>query len=174
MIDLSDQKCFKAEYEQHFAALKYFAMRYVEREETACDILQDFFVKLWEKGEAFESEKAFVVYLYRSVKNNCLTWLRDSRRREARLAKMEAGDPDNSFLNEIIEAEIYSLVNDVFSELPESSRRVYIRSLEGKSHQEIADELQIAVNTIKKHKTNANRYLRERLKKLFMLIALLS
>ena len=43
------------------------------------------------------------------------------------------------------------------------SGKKYI-SLEGKSHKEIAEELHIAITTIKKHKTNANNYLRERLK----------
>lgn len=174
MIDLSDIKCFKSEYEQHFSALKYFAMRYVESEDVACDLLQDFFVRLWEKGETFETEQGFVVYLYRSVKNKCLTWLRDNRRKVKRLAMMEVQESEESFLNQIIESEIYALINDVFAELPESSKRVYLKSLEGKSHKEIAEELKIAVNTIKRHKNNANKYLRERLGKIFTLIVLAS
>ena len=173
MVNISDPKRFKAEYEQHFSGLMYYAMRYVEREDVACDLLQDFFVRLWEKGGSFDNEQVFVVYLYRSVRNRCLTWLRDNERRAGRLAQMEQPESEESFLNGIIESEIYSLINDVFAELPEAAKKVYIRSLEGKSHKEIAEELKIAVNTIKKHKNNANRYLRERLKKLFSIIALL-
>ena len=173
MVDLSDPKRFRKEYEQHFSGLLYFAMQYVTREDVASDLLQDFFVKLWEQGQSFDNEQVFLVYIYRSVRNRCLTFLRDDKRKAARMARMEPADTDESFLNQIIEAEVYSLINDVFAELPESSKRVYIRSLEGKSHKEIAEELKIAVNTIKKHKNNANNYLRERLKKLFMLIALL-
>lgn len=173
MVNISDPKRFKSEYEQHFSGLMYYAMRYVEREDVACDLLQDFFVRLWEMGGEFENEQVFIVYLYRSVRNRCLTWLRDNQRRAGRLAGLEQPETEESFLNGIIEAEIYSLINNVFAELPEASKRVYIRSLEGKSHKEIAEELNIAVNTIKRHKNNANHYLRERLKKLFMLIAML-
>lgn len=172
MIDLSDQRTFKNLYEQHFAGMKYFAMRFVESEDAACDILQDLFVKLWEKGERFPSDQAFLVYLYRSLRNRCLTFLRDARRREIRMAGFEQEESEESFLSRIIEAEVYALVNDVFAGLPDSSKNVYVKSLEGKSHKEIADELHIAVNTIKKHKNNANRYLKSRLKKLFLLIAM--
>lgn len=171
MIDISDVKRFKLEYEQHFSALKYFAMRYVENEETACDLIQDFFIRLWENGGTFDNEQVLLIYMYRSIKNRCLTWLRDNRRKSKRLSMMEAQEPEDSFINSIIESEIYALINDVFEELPASSKRVYLKSLEGKSHKEIAEELQIAVNTIKRHKNNANRYLRERLGKIFMLLA---
>lgn len=69
---MANAKCFKAEYEEYFSALKYFACRYITDEAVVCDLLQDFFIKLWEKGEVFENELAFKTYLYRSIRNNCL------------------------------------------------------------------------------------------------------
>lgn len=165
-IDLSDVKQFKTGYESHFSALKYFALRYVEDEEVVCDLLQDLFVKVWEKGEKFENELVFTTYLYRAVRNNCLCYIRDARRKEARMAGYEPEETEESFVNQMIEAEVYALINEIFDELPEASRQVYLRSLEGKSHQEISEELHIAINTIKKHKNNANHYLRARLEKL--------
>lgn len=167
---MADAKSFKTEYEEYFSALKYFACKYIEDEEVVCDLLQDFFIKLWEKGECFENEQVFKAYLYRSVRNNCLSYLRDHRRQEAKLAQYE---PEDAFINQMIEAEVYALVNKIFDELPEASRRVYLKSLEGKSHQEITDELHIAINTIKKHKNNANRYLRTRLEKVLSFITFL-
>ena len=172
MVNLSDYKCFQAEYAQHFSGLLYFAQRYVGRE-TACDLIQDFFARLWEKQMTFADKNRFIVYIYRSVRNRCLTWLRDQKRQMAHLAEMETELTEESFLEQIIEAETYSLINDAFETLPEASKRVYIKSLEGKSHKEIAQELHIAINTIKRHKNNANHLLRERLKSLFMLIAML-
>lgn len=173
MIDISDPDLFKAQYEQHFTALKYFAMRYAESEETACDIVQELFIHLWERAGTYRDEHSFIVYLYRSVRNKCLTRLRDAKRAEARMAAADIPQSEESFLNQIIEAEIYALINDVFAELPPATRNVYTQSLEGKSHKQIAEELHIAINTIKRHKNHANRYLKERLKNLFTLISLL-
>ena len=170
-IRLSDAEYFKKAYEEHFSALKYFAMRYIGSEEETCDLLQDLFVKLWEKGEQFEDEQRFVVYLYRAVRNNCLTYIRDAKRKESRMAAYEVEEEEKSFVTRIIEAEVYGLVNEIFEELPPASREVYLRSLEGKSHKEISEELHIAINTIKKHKNNANHYLKSRLKKLIYLFS---
>ena len=161
-IDLSDAKCFQVIYQEYFVALKYFACRYIKDVEVVCDLLQNLFVKLWEQGETFENEVAFKTYLYHAVRNVCLTCIRDTQRKEARLAEYEPEYCEESFINQIIESEVYALVNEVFEE-----------SLEGKSHKEIAEELNIAVNTIKKHKNNANHYLRSRLEKLICLMTYL-
>lgn len=169
-IDLSDAKCFQAIYQEYFVALKYFACRYIKDVEVVCDLLQNLFVKLWEQGEAFENEAAFKTYLYHAVRNVCLTYIRDTQRKEAQLATYEPEYCEESFINQIIESEVYALVNEVFEELSPASREVYMKSLEGKSHKEIAEELNIAINTIKKHKNNANHYLRARLEKLLCLM----
>lgn len=63
LICLSERKRFKEVYEEYFTALKYFAMRYVKDEEVACDLLQDVFVKLWEKGDRFENVIQLKTYL---------------------------------------------------------------------------------------------------------------
>lgn len=111
-------------------------------------------MKLWEKGEVFENELVFRTYLYRVVRNNCLTYLRDTRRRAAQMEQYNPEETEEAFVNRIIEAEVYTLVNQIFEELPAASRQVYLKSLEGKSHKEIARELHIAINTIKRHKNN--------------------
>ena len=72
-VDLSNVKQFKKSYERYFTALKHFAMHYLEDEYVVLDLLQDFFLKLWEKRETFKNEETFKVYLYRGVRNNCLT-----------------------------------------------------------------------------------------------------
>lgn len=170
-IDLSDSQRFTAEYEKHFSALKYFALQYIEDEEVVCDLLQEFFIKLWERKEVFENEYAFRGYLYHGIRNNCISYIRTRRRNAEKIEAYKPEEFEESFVNQIIKAEIYSLVNEAFQELPEASRLVYLKSLEGKSHKEIAEELKVTINTIKKHKNNANHYLRRRLKDLLYFMA---
>lgn len=172
-VDLSNVKQFKKSYERYFTALKHFAMHYLEDEDVVLDLLQDFFLKLWEKRETFKNEETFKVYLYRGVRNNCLTYIRNKKREEKRIQKYIPEEIEEDFVSHVIEAEVFSMLNEVFEELPESCKKVYRLSLEGKSHQEIADELHIAINTIKRHKNNANHYIRERLDKLLILAILL-
>ena len=174
VVDLSDSKQFKKGYERYFTALKHFAMHYLEDEDVVLDLLQDFFLKLWEKRETFKNEETFKIYLYRSVRNNCLTYIRNRKRAEKYMQGYASEEFEEDFICHVIEAEVFSMINEVFEELPEACKKVYRLSLEGKSHQEIADELHIAINTIKRHKNNANHYIRERLEKLMILMMLLS
>lgn len=172
-IDMSDAKRFRIEYERFFPGLKYFAVSYVRQEEIACDLLQDVFVDLWERANVYENEQAFKVYLYKAVRNKCLTFLRDTRRKEHRMSAYEPEETEESFVCKIIESEQYAMINKIFEQLPAASKKVYIKSLEGKTHKEISDELHIAVNTIKRHKNIANHYLKERLKGLWSVVLLL-
>lgn len=173
-VYLGNSQNFKTQYEIHFTALKFFAMRYVGDEEVACDLIQDMFVKLWERKESFENDQVLKTYLYRAVRNNCLTYIRNKRRMEKRLEGHQEEDTEESFVTKVMEAEVYALINEIFEELPDACKKVYSRSLEGKSHQEISEELHIAINTIKRHKNNANHYLRERLEKILSLVLSLS
>jgi RNA polymerase sigma-70 factor len=173
-VYLGNAQSFKMQYEMYFTSLKYFAKRYIDNEEAIHDIIQDIFVKLWEQKMDFENEQVFKTYLYRAVRNNCLTYIQHEKKRHEYAANNQEEEIEEAFINQVIKAEVYALINDVFKELPEMCRKVYARSLEGKSHQEISEELHIAINTIKRHKNKANHYLRERLEKLLSLVLYLS
>ena len=143
LICLSERKKFKEVYEEYFTALKYFAMRYVKDEEVACDLLQDVFVKLWEKGDRFENEMQLKTYLYRVVRNHCLTYIRDTQRKEKRMEGFEVEETEESFVHQMIEAEIYALINDIFEELPDACRNVYIRATRKLRKNYISQSLQL-------------------------------
>ena len=73
-------------------------------------------------------------------------------------------DDREFFLENIIESEVFQMIQTVFNELTPACKEVYQLSLQGKSHEEISRLLNISVNTVKKHKNNANHYMRQRLK----------
>lgn len=108
-------------------------MRYVGDEELACDLLQDVFIKLWERVDEFENELQLKTYLYRMVRNHCLTFLRDKQRQEKRMEGFEVEETEDSFVYQMIKAEIYALINEIFEELPEACRNVYAKSLKEKA-----------------------------------------
>ena len=114
-------------------------------------------------------------YLYKAVRNDCLNLMRHQQVEDkyARRVVTE-GEDSESFLDRILESEIFQTLSDVFNELPPACKEVYQMSLDGKSHEEIAQTLNISVNTVKKHKNNANHYMRERLKNVLSILAWIS
>lgn len=167
------ESAFRTLYEKYTPALRYFAGKYVGDGTAIDDIIQDVFVCLWEKHTDFKTEESLKSFLYTSVKNNCLNVIRHRGVKERYAEVLLREEQQDFFLEHIIEAEVFELLLGVFNELPPACREVYRLSLEGKKHEEIAMQLQITVNTVKKHKNNANHYMRERLKHILNLLCLI-
>ena len=87
---------------------------------------------------------------------------------------IQEGDDSESFLDQILESEIFQALLSVFDELSPACKEVYQMSLDGNSHEEIARKLNISVNTVKKHKNNANHYMKERLKNVLSILLWIS
>jgi RNA polymerase sigma-70 factor (family 1) len=169
-FSVGQEKAFRILYEKYAPALRYFAAKYVE--EVIDDIVQDVFVCLWEKRVDFKTEETIKAFLYKAVKNSCLNTIRHQGVKD-RYAEVALHEEElESFWDHILETELFELLLGVFNELPPACREVYRLSLEGKKHEEIAEILQITVNTVKKHKNNANHYMRERLKHILSLLVL--
>ena len=171
-FSVGQEKAFRILYEKYAPALRYFAAKYVEEGEVIDDIVQDVFVCLWEKRVDFKTEETIKAFLYKAVKNSCLNTIRHQGVKD-RYAEVALHEEElESFWDHILETELFELFLGVFNELPPACREVYRLSLEGKKHEEIAEILQITVNTVKKHKNNANHYMRERLKHILSLLVL--
>ena len=75
-------------------------------------------------------------------------------------------------INEYIRNETFRIIMHALEDLPFGSRNVFSRAIQGYSAKEIADELGIAVETVKKQKQVARRILKEKLGNLFSLFFL--
>ncbi|MDR2414163.1 MAG: RNA polymerase sigma-70 factor [Odoribacteraceae bacterium] len=158
-----DEGTFREIYREYAPALRGFAARYVQDRETVDDMVQEAFVHLWEKRRDLHTVEAIKAYLYRVVQRKGLNVIRHQKVKE-RYAMTPREENEASFLEGMIEAEIFRSVLRVFEELPPACKTVYRMSLDGMSHEEIAGKLNISVNTVKKHKNNAHHYMRDRLK----------
>ena len=158
-------KAFRYLYDKYASTLRYFSAKYVDDDATIEDVVQDAFLNLWEKRNEFKTESTIKAYLYKIVRSFSVDTIR--RRTIAnRYAEKIVHEKDDQeiFLENIVESEVFQMIQTVFNELSPSCREVYQLSLHGKSHEEISQLLDISINTVKKHKNKANHYMRERLK----------
>ena len=158
-------KAFRYLYDKYAATLRYFSAKYVDDDAIIEDIVQDAFLNLWEKRNEFKTENTIKAYLYKIVRSFSVDTIRRKNiaNRYAQKIVQEKEDQE-FFLENIVESEVFQMIQTVFNELTPSCREVYQLSLHGKSHEEISQLLDISINTVKKHKNNANHYMRERLK----------
>ena len=158
-------KAFRYLYDKYASTLRYFSAKYVDDDATIEDVVQDAFLNLWEKRNEFKTESTIKAYLYKIVRSFSVDTIRrrNIANRYAEKIVLEKEDQE-FFLENIVESEVFQMIQTVFDELSPSCREVYQLSLHGKSHEEISLLLDISINTVKKHKNNANHYMRERLK----------
>lgn len=158
-------------FNTYYKAVYFFACKYVKEGAAAEDIVENSFIKLWEKREQLDSEAGMRGYLYKTVYHGCLRWnsrqsMVDRRQREI-VYLSETVEKD--CLENIIRAETLRRVKEAMDELPSECRKVFMKLfVEGKSVVEAAAELKVAVSTVKNQKARGIKLLRMKLTSLIV------
>ena len=153
-------------FEQYYVPLVEFSWRIVQCNEAASDIVQDIFVKLLDKPYTIGShEGSKKRYLYTTVKNASLNYLRKGRTSQKYLQQTAFNEQDDSqLLDSLIYAEIVGHLEKAIDTLPEGCQQICkLAYLEEKSNNEIAAHFAVSVNTVKTQKRRALLLLRKRL-----------
>lgn len=118
----------------------------IKPREASEDIIQDFFCRLWEDRKRLVNDKSFYAYIYSSVRNRSLNYLRDSRSISIEGFEKQS---DEDFLREMMEEEVYRELYAAIQKLPERCRQIFLLKLDGEENQKIADKLQISEETVR-------------------------
>lgn len=174
-INNKKAEAWKQLYKDYYSPLCSYAMRILDDGEIAMDIVQTVIIKLWENELSFENIAALNVYLYRAVNNNCLKYIRDKNTEDRRLREWAfyADDLITESLSAVVTEEVIRKLRGVIDRMPPKRREVILLSIENKSNEEIAEMLKISLNTVKKHKKEAYRYIREEVKNDLFLFSIL-
>lgn len=166
---------FKKMFERHFPAMSGLASRILKSEERGKDVAQEAFVKLWEKDdEEFADQSALRAYLYVLVKNACIDRLRKEKKNQQTSIEEGLTVQSEQFLNEILREETYQLLYNAIQELSPQAEEVVRLTMQGFTNQEIADQLDVTINTVKTVKKRAYKSLREKLGYQYVTIMLTS
>lgn len=126
---------------------------FVRFEEEARDITQDVFLKAYENIEKFRGDAKFSSWLYRIAYNLSMNWSERKKGRETQLddSFSETVAETGSTADEIFDRElVLSRIMEVIEEIPLKYKVVIkLYYLEEKSYQEIAETLDIPINTVK-------------------------
>lgn len=143
-----------------FQYIRLFAPNRADAEE----ILQDVFLKLWEKRDTLPEIRSFRSYLFKMGRNHVLNYLRSEKRWEAiPVEEPVLPQPDPS--EKIIIKEYYRIAQDAIADLPERRKQVFrLREEDGLSLDEIARVLGISKSAVKQHLYAASAHIRKYLR----------
>lgn len=163
------QMAFRKLFDQYYSLLCAIAYHYVNDTSVSETLAEDALLSIWEKHEDITFTTSLKSYLMRSVRNKSIDYLRSSRLEQSFFDIEEFGNYSFISEEEVFEkyllAELEEKIQDAINALPEESRKVFIMSrFDEKSYQEIADHLNISINTVKYHMKRALSLLRDELK----------
>ena len=172
-IKEGDIHVFEEIYNEHYHVLCSYAQRFVFNPEDAREIVQGVFVKIWKIRETLPDDIHFKTYLYTAVRNRCLDYLKHLKiinNYKAELLKQVSEAIQNNSntletpLEGLITKELEEKIMAAIDSLPEKGREVFILSrFEGMKYKEIAEKLNISVNTVETHMSRAINTLRKSL-----------
>jgi RNA polymerase sigma-70 factor (ECF subfamily) len=163
-INKGDQEAFRQFFENYYQALSAYANSFLNDTTLAQDISQEVFIKFWEKRSLFENEISAKSYLYTAVKNTCLNHFKHLKvvqtyEQRAVQSNNFVSNPDHS----AIEQDTFNILYQSILSLPKSAQKIMLLALHGLKNPEIAEKLQISVNTVKTQKKIAYAKLKDQL-----------
>lgn len=166
---------FEQFYITWYSRAKHFAWEYVLSEEDAENIIQDVFLDLYQKRMLLNDQINQVAYLFTSIKNKCIDYLRRKLLEQEAAQKMQEEfdlslrmkfDSLESFETDWgSDQKLERTIQKALDSLPERCKEIFIMSkIEGKKQREIAEELNISIKTVENQMTIAYKKLKEELK----------
>lgn len=161
-----DESTFETVYKQYLRPLHVYAITMLKDEDAAEGMVQNVFMKLWERKERLEIKGSVQAYLYSAVYNECLNYIRHQKVKLTHQTHVEyTMNNEHEHSGAGIElTELKEKLQLAMNELPEKCRTIFQMSrFEELKYQEIADRLDISIKTVETQMGRALKTLRMKL-----------
>lgn len=178
LLKSGDTHAFTEIFNRYWDKMYIHALKMLQNEDEAKDLVQEIFTSLWIKADIFELQTNLAGYLYVATRRRVLNYIRNSKTQTLFYdnlgSYMEANQ--QSAIDIISAKELAASLDLEIQNLPPKMRQVYEMSrITYLSHKEIASQLNISQNTVKKQINNALKILKLKLDiQSYLLIAIIS
>lgn len=166
LIRNGDEGAFAEIYQRHWMVMYNHALKMLNNEEDARDVIQDLFATVWTKAKHIQSNTNLPGYLFVTLRNKIIDLIHH-RKTEAKYLDSLAAFAvahTNETLAEITEKELLQALDREIENLPPKMKVIFeMRVKEHKSYKEIAELLDISDKTVKKQVSNAIKIIKPRL-----------
>ena len=162
-LQKGDEKAFRLLFDEFYIALCLFAERFLKDREAAADVVQESFLKYWDRHADFDNYYKIKSFLYVVVRHACLNQLRN-KRVKVEIEEDMAIESDEFFQEQMMEEEAYRVFYRSIEELPQQMRNVIHYALEGLKNSEIAEKMGVSVHAVHAYKKEAYKKLTDNMK----------
>lgn len=153
-LQKGDEGAFRVLFDEFYTALCLFAERFLGEREAAADVVQEAFLKYWDRHMDFDNYYKIKSFLYVVVRHDCLNLLRN-KREDLPVTEDIAIDSDEFFHNQVMEEEAYRVFYRAIEHLPPQMRNVINYALEGLKNADIAQKMGVSENAVHAYKKEA-------------------
>lgn len=144
-----DLKSFERLFQRFYPVMCGIADRYLNDQVLSKDMVQEAFIKLWRRQENLNDIQCVKSYLYTTVRNLSLNYIRDHAQKEIQFEISSLSDLEDEKVTDLIGEETIYLLYRAIENLPPQSSKVILLVLQGKKNPEIAETLNISINSVK-------------------------
>ncbi|RAJ08711.1 RNA polymerase sigma-70 factor (ECF subfamily) [Chitinophaga skermanii] len=164
-IAAGEQEAFKDVYYYYYPKLYGFVVSITKSAIITEEILQETFTRLWEHREMLADKGYSAPWLFRVAANLAYDAIRkaasESKLHELLIQFQANHHASNNVADHIDEWQQKGLLDEAIRQLPAQRQLIFRMSrIEGKSHQEIAEQLGISTNTVKNQMVTALKAVR--------------
>lgn len=166
-VSEGDERAFQHIFTRYYPRMISFAGMMVKSPYAAEEIVQEVFIRLWEQRDLLAEVKSPENFVFIVIRNHTFNYLRaaanEQNRREQLWEALQQRAADETITLEMQEADQF--FEKILAKLSPQQQKIFRMSREeGFSHQQIADELQLSKDTVKKHIANSLKVFKSYLK----------
>ncbi|WP_164849839.1 RNA polymerase sigma factor [Mucilaginibacter limnophilus] len=162
-----DENAFTLLYQEYSAKVYRLAYKFLKSKEQSEEIVQEAFINLWLSRQKLETTGNLWLYLYVITKRLSLNALRQVYKSADLTGKLlqSIKIDHNSTEEDILAHDLEQYTDKLIEKLPKQQQLIFkLSRIEGLSHKEIAEQLNISQNTVKNHMVEALKTLKQNLK----------
>jgi len=167
MIKALNEQAFEQLFKTYFKSLHSYAFTILNSEAVAEEMVQQVFYKLWEKKEQLDVHISVKAYLYRSVHNESLNYLKHhsiKSKHQTYAMQQQQNNHEHSAGEKLAGRELEQQIRQALNDLPEQCRTIFqLSRYEELKYREIADQLGLNIKTVEAQMGKALRVLRLKL-----------
>lgn len=163
--NIADPAYLKLLFEKHYPLLVNFATKFLDSQEEAKDVVQQFFIKLWEKREKYIDKELNKSFFYISIKNACINYLKKKGIQEYVPVSEIHEIKDIDFFEQIVANEKEMLLFKIINDLPPRCKEIFhLNRFENLTYKQISEKLVISIKTVEAQMNTALNRIRENYK----------
>ena len=174
---------FEELFKQTFPRMLGYCKLFIHDQARANDLVQECFVKLWEKRNTIKTTQSIESLLFVMLRNKCLNYLRDQKLRDYEKDIESIKENELQYLYQLdfigkeektLEESLIEAIRASVEKLPEKRKLVFIKAkIEGKKNKDVAEELGISLKAVEKHLHQAKEQIRQEVLLKFPLLSVL-